>query len=104
MVGSGIIFTPWAYAEAGILNGLLLTFAAYIISFTTQYFVMVTAGNDLDYTETMKKSFGQKGWYAGMFIFIAQLFVPIVLYMQLLSQFLFPVILNVIESIWGGDR
>jgi hypothetical protein len=30
--------------------------------------------------------------------------VPIVLYFQLLSQFLFPVILNVIEAIWGGNR
>jgi amino acid permease len=53
MIGSGIIFTPWAYAEAGIVNGLLLTFIAYVISFTTQYFIMVTAGNDSDYYDTL---------------------------------------------------
>jgi amino acid permease len=85
MVGSGIIFTPWAYAEAGIINGLLLTFAAYVISFGTQYFVMVSAGNDMDYTETLQKTFGSKGWYAGIFIFTIQLFIPIVMYFQLLA-------------------
>jgi amino acid permease len=35
MVGTGIVFTPWAYSEAGILLGLFLTFVAYAMSFAT---------------------------------------------------------------------
>jgi amino acid permease len=35
MVGSGLIFIPWAFNEAGILLGILLTLLAFAISFTT---------------------------------------------------------------------
>ena len=62
MVGSGLIFIPWAFNEAGILLGIILTLIAFAISFTTQYFVMKSAGNDNDYTETLKKTFGIRGW------------------------------------------
>jgi hypothetical protein len=41
---------------------------------------MMAAGTDLDFTETLKKQFGRKGWFAGMFIFIGMLTVPIILY------------------------
>jgi amino acid permease len=35
MVGTGIVFTPWAYSECGIILGLFLTFVGYALSFTT---------------------------------------------------------------------
>jgi amino acid permease len=35
MVGSGLIFIPWAFNEAGILLGIILTLLAFAISFTT---------------------------------------------------------------------
>jgi hypothetical protein len=41
---------------------------------------MVTAGKDTDYTDTLKKTFGKLGWFIGMFLYIAQLFIPIILY------------------------
>ena len=65
---------------------------------------MVAAGNDLDYTETLKKTFGKKGWIAGMVLFIFMLSIPIILYFQLLSQFLFPIILFFIELATGEER
>ena len=92
MVGSGLLFTPWAYQGAGLLLGIILTIVAFVISFSTQYFVMVTAGADLDYTQTLQKTFGRNGWRAGMTIFIIYFFLPLIVYFQLLSQLLYPVL------------
>lgn len=57
---------------------------------------MVAAGNDIDFTETMRRNFGLKGWYFGMFVFVAMLTIPIILYLQLLAQMLFPILTAVI--------
>lgn len=80
MVGTGLVTIPWAYSESGIILGVLLTIAAFIVSFTTQYFVMKAAGEDSDYTETLKKTFGKRGWYMGMSIFIGMLTIPILIF------------------------
>ena len=66
--------------------------------------IMKTAGNDIDYTETLRKTFGPRGWYFGMGTFIVMLFVPIILYVGLISQFLFPIITVIIEVITGVDK
>ena len=55
MVGTGLVTIPWAFSQSGIIYGLSLTFMSFVVSFTTQYFVMKSAGNDLDYTDTLKK-------------------------------------------------
>jgi hypothetical protein len=85
MVGTGLVTIPWAYSQSGILLGLALTFLAFVISFATQFFVMKAAGNDLDYTETLKKTFGKRGWYFGMFYIIMMLSIPIIIFFQLLA-------------------
>jgi len=85
MVGTGLVTIPWAYSESGIILGIILTIVAFIISFTTQYFVMAAAGRDVDYTETLKKTFGKQGWYFGMVLFIIMLTIPILIFFQLLS-------------------
>ena len=103
MVGTGLVTIPWAYAESGIALGVLLTILAFVISFTTQYFIMAAAGRDIDYTETLKKTFGKNGWYFGMIIFIIMLTIPILIFFQLLSQFLYPLILVAIELKTGED-
>jgi len=80
MVGTGLVTIPWAFSQSGLILGLMLTFLAFTISFTTQYFVMKTAGSDLDYTDSLKRIFGIKGFYIGMFLFIMMLFIPIIIY------------------------
>lgn len=80
MVGTGLVTIPWAYSESGIILGSLLTIGAFCVSFTTQYFVMKAAGEDSDYTETLKKTFGKRGWYTGMYIFIGMLTIPIMIF------------------------
>jgi len=85
MVGTGLVTIPWAYSQSGIFLGLFLTFITFIVSFTTQYMVMIAAGKDMDYTDTLKKQFGKSGWYASMILFIVMLSVPLILYSQLLA-------------------
>ena len=104
MVGTGLVTIPWAYSQSGIILGLLLTVLAFAISFTTQYYIMKTAGNDLDYTDTLKKTFGRRGWYFGMILFIIMLTIPIIILFQLLAQFLYPIILVCIELFTKEDR
>ena len=79
MVGSGLVLVPWAFSNSGILLGSILVLVAFSMSFTTQYFVMKAAGNDTDYTETLKKTFGKKDWIVGMLLFILRLLIGIIL-------------------------
>ena len=93
MAGTALTVIPWAYQQSGILLGILLTFAAFMFSFYTCLLVMKTAGNDVDYTDTLRKQFGKKGYIVGMVCFIINFSVPIILFFQLLAQDLYPVIL-----------
>jgi amino acid permease len=97
MTGTGVLTVPWAFQQSGIALGIALTFVAFAFSTYTCYLVIKTAGGDLDYTETIKKQFGKKGWTISMTIFIVTLYVPILLFQQLLSQSLFPIILALAE-------
>ena len=56
---------------------------------------MRTAGSEIDYTETLRKTFGQNGWRVGMTLFIFMLTIPLILYFQLLSQLLYPVLYDI---------
>lgn len=98
MVGTGLVTIPWAYSLSGVLLGIIFTVITFILAFTTQYFIMKTAGVDKDYTETLKKTFGKRGFYFGMCLFIGMLSIPIILYYQLLAQFLYSIILPMVDS------
>ena len=58
----------------------MLTFAAFMFSFYTCLLVIKTAGNDVDYTDTLRKQFGKKGYIVGMVCFIINFSVPIILF------------------------
>ena len=64
---------------------MIFTTIAFIFSFYTCWLVIKTAGNDIDYTITLRRHFGQKGWNFGMFCFILNLYVPILVFFQLLA-------------------
>jgi len=80
MAGTGVVTMPWAFQGSGILLGSALTFIAFTISFITCYFVVLTAGKDIDYTVTLTRYFGRKGWIVGMVCFILNLYVPILIF------------------------
>ena len=101
MVGPGLVTNPRAYSKAGVVLVYKHSPVAFVISFTTQYFIMKTAGEDRDYTNTLRKTFGKRGFYFGMCAFILMLTIPIILFFQLLAQFLFPILLVIIEVFTG---
>lgn len=104
MAGTGIVTMPWAFQQSGIVLGLILTFIAFLISFYTCYLVIKTAGNDIDYTDTLRRHFGPKGWAVGMICFCINLYVPILIFFQLLAQNLFPILLVIVELFTGNNR
>lgn len=104
MAGTGIVTVPWAFQGSGILLGSALTFIAFSISYITCYLVVLTAGTDIDYTITLTRHFGRKGWIFGMVCFILNLYVPILIFFQLLAQNLYPVILAVVEPFTGNKK
>ena len=53
MVGAGLTTIPWAYQQSGILLGIGLTTIAFAASYWTCYLVVITAGEDVDYTDTL---------------------------------------------------
>ena len=61
MVGTGLLTLPWAFSQGGLVLGLSLTFAAFVLSFSTQYLIMVAAKNDTDFTETIRRYYGPRG-------------------------------------------
>ena len=80
MAGTALTVIPWAYQQSGIMLGILLTFVAFMFSFYTCLLVIKTAGNDVDYTDTLRKQFGKAGYIVGMVCFIINFSVPIILF------------------------
>lgn len=97
MVGLGLVTIPYAYAQAGLILGLFITTFQWITSSYTCWMCLYSSGYDIDYTDTVNKYFGKKGWIAGMVIFIINLIVPIIIYIQLLAQTLAPNLLLLVN-------
>ena len=79
MVGTGLVTIPWAYSQSGLVLGILITFTTFLVSFFTCFLVIKSAGDDGDYTDTLKKYMGKTWWSIGMCFFIANLMVAIIL-------------------------
>ena len=79
MAGMGMVSMPWAFQQAGILLGSILTLLAFLLSYATCYLYVITAGKDMDYTVTMRKAMGPCGYVFGMISFIINLLVPVIL-------------------------
>lgn len=70
MVGTGLLTIPWAFGQSGFILGLskydlcpnlnlVITFIQFAVSYYTCYLVLKVAGDDDDYTDTLKKYFGK---------------------------------------------
>jgi amino acid permease len=58
MIGSSVVTLPWAYSQAGLIMGILIQTISFAISYFTNYLLIKSAGNDVDFTDTLKKHFG----------------------------------------------
>ena len=95
MVGCGTVTIPWAFQQSGILVGVLLTALACILAFSTNYLILLVAGKDTNFSDTMHRYFPRFGWALSMTCFIVNFYVGIILFFQVLSQSLYPIILFV---------
>jgi len=92
-----LVILPWGFYESGMLMGVVITLIIFLATFLTQYFVMIAAGKDRDFSDTMYKTFGRKGKLMGSLSFIIILMLVVIIYFMLLSQYLYPVLQFFIE-------
>jgi amino acid permease len=59
MIGTAVAALPWTFQQSGIILGLILCFTSFIISFYTCKLIIDMAGNDSDYSETLRKYYGK---------------------------------------------
>jgi len=59
MIGTAVVSLPWAFEESGIALGLIISFVSFLISFYTCKLIVDTAGDDVDYSTTLKKYYGK---------------------------------------------
>ncbi len=92
MVGSALVFLPWAFQSSGIIFGILITFISFIISYYTCSLIIITAKNDSDYVFTLKKYYGKWGWYIGLIGPTILIFGAISVYFNVICQNLYPIL------------
>jgi amino acid permease len=59
MVGTAVLSLPWAFELSGIGLGLIISLVSFLISFYTCKLIVDQAGNDADYSITLKKYYGK---------------------------------------------
>ncbi|CAI2361314.1 unnamed protein product [Moneuplotes crassus] len=99
LIGSSLTSLPWAYSQSGLLLGIGVTIALFLISFYTCYLVILVAHEDNDYADTVYKYFGNKGWVLTMLGSILFIYAACNVYFELMSQALYPVIEGIIQWI-----
>ena len=70
-----------------------MTGLACVLAFTTNYLILRVAGNDTNFSDTMHRFFPRYGWSVSMTCFIVNFYVGIILFFQVLSQSLYPILL-----------
>ena len=103
MVGSALVFLPWAFQSSGILFGVLITFVSFLISYYTCSLIIITAKNDSDYVFTLKKYYGKWGWYIGLIGPTILIFGAISVYFNVICQNLYPILWLLYTSISKSD-
>ena len=72
---------------------MLLTALTCLFCFTTNYLQLRVAGKDTNFSDTMHRYFPTYGWSISMGCFIVNFYVALILFFQVLSQSLYPIIL-----------
>ena len=93
MIGCGTVTIPWAFQQSGVALGILITALACLFAFTTNYLILRVAGKDTNFSDTMHHYFPTWGWSVSMACFILNFYVGIILFFQVLSQSLYPILL-----------
>jgi len=71
---------------------------ACAFAFLTNYLLLRVAGKDTNFSDTMHHYFPTCGWAVSMACFIANFYVGIILFFQVLSQSLYPILLYAVGN------
>ena len=95
MIGTAVVCLPWAFQQAGIVLATCICFTSYIVCFYTSKLIVDMTGKDGDFCITLKKYFGNKGYYAGIIAPVILMFGAMTALFIILSQLLYPILLAV---------
>lgn len=59
MIGTAVVTLPWTFQQSGLVLGIIFCFTSFIISFYTCKLIIDMAGNDADYSDTLRKFYGK---------------------------------------------
>ena len=59
MIGTAVATLPWSFQQSGVILGIILSFISYLVSFYTCKLIIDMAGNDSDYSDTLRKFYGK---------------------------------------------
>mmetsp|Transcript_3373 Transcript_3373/g.4300 ORF Transcript_3373/g.4300 Transcript_3373/m.4300 type:complete len:105 (-) Transcript_3373:141-455(-) len=101
MLGSAILSLPWAFQESGLVLGQLISFTSFVISFYTCKLIVDTAGDDADYSDTLRKYFGMTGYYIGLVGPSLVIIGAVSVYFVIMTQVSYPIFLAMASWITG---
>ena len=100
MVGSSLVALPWAFANSGIILGILISLTICLISLYTTYLYIILAGKELDFSMVVYRYFGNFGWFTTVFFLNFLMISVIIIYYEMMSQSLFPILAAIIEWVF----
>ena len=59
MIGSAVVSLPWAFQQAGLLLGSLVSFISFVISYYTCSLIIQCAKKDSDFSDTVRRYYGK---------------------------------------------
>ena len=101
MVGSAMVSLPWSFQNSGVALGILISFTSFVISFYTCSLIIKTAKTDKDYIFTLKKYYGNFGYYIGLIGPTILIFGAITVYFVVIVQSAYPLILVLCNKGFG---
>jgi len=103
MVGSAMVSLPWAYQTAGLGFGCFISLTSFLVSFYTCALIMRTAKHDKDYIFTLKKYYGNPGYYMGLVGPTILIFGAITVYFVVITQSLYPLLVVLLKEVFKMD-
>ena len=98
MLGSAVVSIPWAFQQAGIVSGIATSFVTFIASYYTCSLIMRSVRDDEnDYADTVRRYFGNFGYYLTLCSTAALLIGVLVVYFVIQTQLLYPLILAIVS-------
>ena len=102
MIGTAVVSLPWAYQQAGLVLGLAISFTSFLISFYTCKLIIEATGDDADFSDTLKKYYGMKGYYAGILSPCLLIVGAVTVLFVIMSQLSYPIFLAIFSWTTGN--